>query len=858
MIRGGPARLPAVLGLFFLSGATSLVYEVVWLRLLILIFGSTVFATSAILATFMGGLALGAYLAGRVTDRSTRPPLWVYGVLEIGIGVYAVAVPTLFDLLTPAYRAVWSAGGADSPLLLNGAKLLGIAVVLLPPASLMGASLPVLARAVAGDEDRIGGEVGGLYAVNTFGAVVGTFVAGFLAIPGIGVQSTLRATAAVNLAVGIVAIALARGRRRLPARTVETPRRSAPTAAGTRLLLAAFGISGFCAMVLEVAWTRALALVLGSSVYAFSLMLLAFLLGLASGSAFFARLLRRRPRLEPGAMLVGLVASAGALAYGSAFVFQELPRLFGEIYFAWSPPVDGWFAIKFGFGLLIMFPATFAFGGVFPAVLQIHARGLDVVARSVGTVYAANTIGTIVGATAAGFVLIPALGVRNTVVATGLLELALGVVLVLGLGGLRSGTRRALAVPLIAALAVLPFVRPPWDPLLMNSGVYMNLQDFPKDATWNDFLDVVKRHTKLVYAREGMTASVLVADEPRYDNRFLAVNGKIEASTAADMETQLMVGHLPLLLHTDPHDVLVVGLASGITVGAVATHPVDDIRVVEIEPAMVPAARLFDKQNGHVLDDPRVHLSINDARNELEFSPATYDVIVSEPSNPWMTVASNLFTEDFFKMARTRLRPGGIFSQWVQNYYLAEGDLRSIVAAFHAAFPHVMTFETAEGVDLVLLGSSEPLTLDMPRIAARMSELDVRMDLARIEVRRPEDVLTLFRLGPREVDRFVAGARPNTDDNARVEFSAPRALYRQTLDENLSALAAYAVSPASYLEPRPAGADAAADLDFEVALAWRRRGFPEEAREAARKLLDGPARDRARALLEQLDRAQNP
>jgi len=843
--------------LFFVSGASALVYQVVWLRLLLLIFGSTLFATSAILSTFMGGLALGAFLAGRSMDRSRKAPLRVYGVLEIGIGIYALVVPALFHALTPVYRAVWDAGGSDSLILLNLAKFAGIAVVLIVPTTLMGASLPVLARDIADDPRRIGGKVGTLYAINTFGAVAGTFFAGFLAIPRIGVHAALLSTAAVNVVIGAVAVAAGRPRAAAPDTDVA---RSAAAAGPSRIggrtaaLLLLFGASGFGAMVLEVAWTRALALVLGSSVYAFSLMLVAFLIGLAAGGATISTWLRRRPDVHPGSLLAVLFAATGLLAFATVFVFQHLPRFFGEIYFAYQPSPNGWFAIQFLFGLIVMFPATFAFGGIFPAVLQCHARGLDRVAGSVGTVYTANTAGTIFGAASAGFVLIPWLGVQDSVVLVAASQTVLGAIAALALSGLGISARRALAGTLVIAAALFPFARPGWDALLMNSGVYMNLQDMPEGSDWDDFLDIVHGDNVLVYAREGMTASVLVADQPSIDNRYLAVNGKIEASTNADMETQLMCAHIPLLLHDDPKDVLIIGLASAITVGGAATHPVEHIRVVEVEKAMIPAARLFEDHNGRVMDDPRVEISINDARNELEFSDATYDVIVSEPSNPWMTVASNLFTEDFFRLAATRVRPGGLFSQWVQNYYLPAEDLRSIVAAFRSAFRYVAVFETFEGVDLLLLGSQEPLRLDLDRIGSRMRELSVRIDLARVDIRRPADVLPLFVLGPDQVDRFVDGAQRNTDDNARVEFSAPRALYRDTLQANLEFLHGFAEDPleltATSELPDPETRDR---LRLDLARAYLARGRAADARPILRALAGGPLADEVAHLAETAD-----
>jgi len=845
--RPGPA-VPLVLALFFLSGATALVYEVVWLRKLVLIFGSTLFATSAILSTFMGGLALGAFAAGRMLDRLAVRPLLVYGILEIAIGIYAVAVPWLLDGLTPACKALWEAGASSSFLVLSAGKFAFIAVVLLPPTVLMGASLPVLARHVADDPLRIGGKVGTLYAANTFGAVAGTFLAGFVAIPAIGVRSTVLSTAALNLALGLAACAVARGAAAGP----ETPGEAAarvPAPGRMRLALLAFGVSGFGALALEVAWTRGLGLVFGSSVYAFSSMLIAFLAGLAAGSATFSALLRRRPGIDPASLLALLLASAGALAYATAFAFERLPLIFAQAYFAWRPSPEGWFAIQLALSLMVMFPATVALGGIFPAVLQLHARSLDRVSASVGTVYAANTLGTIFGAAAAGFLLVPRLGVRNTVIAIAAAEVALGLVVAGAVMTAGRASRVALMAPMILALIVIVSFRPGWDVLLMNSGVYVNLQDLPADSTWRDFRAYTQHNTVALYAQEGLTATVLVADQPAYANRYLAVNGKVEASTTADMETQLMAAHLPLLLHPDPADVLIIGLASGITVGAAASHPVESIRVVEVERAMIPAARLFSEWNGHAMEDPRVEISINDARNDLEFRPESYDVIASEPSNPWMTVASNLFTEEFFALARTRLRPDGIFCQWLQTYYLPTEDMRSIIAAFRSAFPHVLLFETFEGTDLLLLGSGRPLALDLARMDTRIAELKVRMDLARIDIGSAADVLPLFRLGSAEVDRAIEGAPRNTDDNARVEFSAPRALYSDTLGGNVAYLERFAVHPLAYIA---AGPDSPEDLDrlrLDLALAWARRGDMKRASAEAERLPDGPLREQARAVL---------
>ncbi len=837
--------------LFFLSGATSLVYEVLWLRELILILGSTLFATSAVLSSFMGGLAAGSFAAGRLADRRALSPLRVYGFLEIGIGLFALVVPWLFRGLTPLFAAVWDAGASGSYLGFSLAKVAGTLVVLLPPTFLMGASLPVLARQVADDPERIGGSVGWLYAVNTFGAVAGTYVAGFLAIPALGVRATSWATAAVNVSIGIAAIALSRVAAR-PARAGGERTSARPSTSRTRLALAVFASSGFVAMVLEVAWTRGLSLILGSSVYAFSLMLIAFLIGLAAGSAAVAAWLRRRPGVDLGSVLAVLLGAAGLLAYATAFLFQAMPRLFGEIYFRGGLGPDGWFAVQFLFGLAIMFPATFASGGIFPVVLQMVARDLDTVGGAVGKAYSANTVGTIAGSLLAGFVVIPLLGVRATLIAVAAALLGLGLVASIGLARGGRIARRALVAPLAAALLLVLLVRPSWNTLLMNSGVYINVVDLEEGTTWEDFLRFAVRNTRLLFFREGLTSSVMVGEQPAANhNRFLSVNGKVEASTSGDMETQTLCAHLPLLLHDAPQDVLIVGLASGITAGSAACHPVRSIRVVEIEAAMVPAARHFSAANGNVLDDPRLVVSINDARNELTYSDRTYDVIVSEPSNPWMTVASNLFTEEFFRLVRTRLRPGAIFCQWIQTYGLATEDLRSVVAAFRASFPQALLFETFRGTDLLLLGSDHPLRFDLDRVAGRMSELRVRMDLARVGTRNPVDLLPLLRLGGPEIERFAARAERNTDDNARVEFSAPRTLYAPTSEETLARIAELAVDPIGHVEPRPASRAEEDRLRLRLARACLDRDQRRRAARIARSLVPGPLEEESTAFLKE-------
>ncbi|HEX6850897.1 MAG TPA: fused MFS/spermidine synthase [Candidatus Polarisedimenticolaceae bacterium] len=786
--------------LFFLSGATGLIYQVVWLRQLVLVFGSTLEATSAVLGVFMAGLAAGAWAGGRWMDR--RPgasPLRVYGILEIGVAAAALSAAFLLPRVSiPAEL------GEPSR---SAARLLAIAALLLPPTLLMGATLPVLSRRAVRDPLLVGGSVGRLYAVNTFGAVVGTFLAAFVALPSVGLRATSALTIGANVLLGTVAIVASR--RTGEASTVVTPPRDPrPANVAQALPLLVFAASGFGAMVLEVAWTRALGLVFGSSVYAFALMLLAFLIGLASGGAGVSAWLRRRPDADGGALLALLLAASAAASFATAWGLQALPGIAASYLIRGSEAPIGWFALQLGLALLVMFPSTFALGGVFPAVLHRCAVAGDGVAGSVGRVYASNTAGTILGALAAGFVLVPRFGVWGVLLGVCALQGALALTAALGTAQARS-SMRAVAVGLaVAVIGALAIARPGWDALLMNSGVYYNVDTGPGAPSWPEHLAKLRATSRIVFVEEGRTASVMVVDHLPSRGRYLAVNGKVDASSSADLETQLLMGHLPMLFRPGAKDVLVVGLASGISVGAVAAHPAETIRVVEVERAMVRAAREFARWNGDVLDDRRVEVVVDDARHFLRRDRGAYDVIVSQPSNPWMTVAANLFTREFFEIGRSRLRPGGVFGQWIQLYGLRPEDVASVVAAFRSSFPSVMLFSTMGGVDLVLLGSETPLRFDTASLDAAMSELRVRMSLGRVGIHRSDDLLPLFRVGDAEVDSLLGGAVTNSDDNGRVEFRAPKAMQLQTIDANAEWLCAAGSDPVRYLRPEPPADDA--------------------------------------------------
>jgi spermidine synthase len=763
---------------FFLSGATGLVYEVVWLRMLGLVFGHSVHAITTVLAAFMAGLGLGSLVFGRLAHR-VRDPIRAYGLLEIGVGLSCALVPLLLRLSAFLYVGLYPLLTA-SYTAFSFVQFLVVFALLLVPTTFMGGTLPILTQTLARRKDGVGGSVGALYAVNTFGAVLGVVSAGYGLLPAIGNRGTVAIAVGANLAVGVLAVAYSRHRRRAApaAPREETPETVSPAPlteardAGARLTAVALGVSGAASMIYEVAWTRALALVIGSSTYAFTAMLVAFLLGIAGGAAVYA-VLRGRRRAPP-VLFAALQAGIGLASALVLLVFERLHELFILSLKRWG---TGSFVelVQFVVSAHALLPATCLIGATFPCAVAVWARDPDRIGEDVGWLYAVNTAGAIAGVILAGFGLIPALGVHASVkvaiVANLVLAAALALFPLRSVAILRWGIS---ASALIAAAGVV--LVPSWDPAVMSSGTAIYVQQYIREAE-QGFYDPLHGAQVLFY-RDGPSATVSVARVGHHVS--LRVNGKVDASTGGDMPTQIMLGHLGLLIHPDPRKVLVIGLGSGMTAAAAAMHGVERVDVVEIEPGVVEANRFFAHANGDVLKNPRVRVVLADARNFLLTTSERYDVIISEPSNPWISGVATLFTREFFALARQRLRPGGLMVQWVHSYSLLAKDFRMLVKTFRTAFPAASIWQTTGG-DFLLVGRTGPLPIDLDLLKTRYEASPaIRNDLARIGVRGWSGPLGYFVLGEADTARFAEGAALNTDDRLALEFSAPRALYLET------------------------------------------------------------------------------
>jgi len=759
----------AILLCFFASGMSGLVYQVIWVRELVLVFGATTFAVSTVLTAFMGGLALGSYYFGRRSETVARP-LRLYGLLEIGIGVYGLAVPLIFATLPLVYHSLL--GRLQLPFFsLSIVRFVFATLVLIVPTALMGATLPVLASFYSRDAARIGFRVGSLYALNTFGAVLGAGATGFVLIPTLGMNAATATAASINILLGLVALAISRKAEAAPLinATLDLAdgpvghkrARSSENGIGPRqvtVVVAGFAVSGFVALAYEVIWSRVLALIIGSSVYAFSIMLTTFLIGLAAGATLASRL---ADRIRRPVLMFGIIeAGIGITSLIGAYLFNDLPYVFVQLYRWVDSTAFGLLLFaRFLIAALVMIIPTFLLGALFPLVVRIVSNGKQArtTGRTVGDAYAANTIGAIAGSFASGFVLIPWLGLLGSMRLCVALNFAVaGVAFVVSGNGLKRPRRRLAtntAAPLgVAASALLilavVLIEPPWDPEVMSSAVYRYAPSLT-DKSRQDLFDFLKRgQGETLFYKEGITATVAV--QRQSGGRVLKVNGKPEASTAGDMPTQILIGALPLLVRDRTDDVLLIGLGSGVTLGSVEQFPVKRVTCVELEPAVIEASRQFEDVNNHPLDDPRLRMVSNDGRNFIYTTDQKFDVIVSEPSNPWVTGVANLFTLEYFKRGAERLKDDGLFSQWLQIYEMAPEDVRTLIATFRAAFPQVYLFRGAEG-DLMLLGSKSERRVNLAVLQSHFDEPKVGADLKRINTTRPSDIVSRFYLGPAEV-----------------------------------------------------------------------------------------------------------
>ena len=696
------------------------------------------------------------------------------------------------------------------------------AVLLLPATIAMGASLPILSRALHAGTDAPAARVGQLYAVNTAGACLGPVLAIFLLFPAVGVSRSLWLAGGLNLVVAGLLLLM-----RSSLRADVTPLRipvSAERGALDRLdplVVATLAVSGGAAMVYEVAWSRTLSAVFGSSAYGITIMLSVFLVGIAAGSAAAAAWLRgRRSTVAPGALAWVVIGASGA-AFLSLIVARRLPVAFLALHE--SLGAGGWtpFLTQFVLSALLMAPATLLLGAALPVAVGTIDRPRDL-GGVVSRLYTGNLLGSATGAVLASAVLIAGLGMEASVRMASVAALVMAGVL-----AARRAVPATAPVVVTAFATVLVLVLDPSAPAVQKSFGFYAVPGSYQEYDAAGLRQLLNAHDVLYY-RDGVTATVAVHEVDRY--RLLKINGKTDASNGVgDLETQLLLGHLPLMA-AGAKRVAVVGWGSGDTVGAVLTHAVESLDAFEIEPAVVEASRFFEPENGQPLEDPRVRLILGDARARLRRSDAEYDLIISEPSNPWLTGVASLFTREFFEEAAERLAPDGIVCQWFHLYGMTEASTRSLVATFRSVFPHVVAFKDR---DLILLGSRESIRFSFSRMEALFEQPAIRESLGRAFIAYPADLLVRLSLDERGAAEFAADGLLNTDDNMRLELAAPRSLYQDHLEAIRERIGEYSASAVeSVIDYR-----SEASLRLKLAASWFTGGQTAQAMAECRRSL---------------------
>lgn len=750
------APISLIVTLFLLSGGTALLYQVAFGKKLSTIFGATAYAVSAVLAAFMGGLALGSHLGGRYGGRVKRP-LVVYGCAEVVVAAVCAVTPTFFDGIAAAYLSAIEAM-PSSLMAVSVVRALITSVVVLVPTIAMGVTLPMLARQVAGPGSRGARKrLATLYAINTAGGAVGALVSAYLVLPALGVYATMRAAALVNLGIGLVAIWKGRQGPELASAETDAEEGGGTAPLGMFALLAA--ASGLLVFATEVVDTHLLALLIGNSAYAFGLMLAVFLTCLSVGASLAQPLDRR---FGASALPLALIATGLALVI-TLPLWGQVPLIFLGV----GEGVSSWYlreGVRAGAALMVLVLPTTCMGLTFPLLLRRVASRADV-AKQVGRLTAINTVGSIAGSVASGYFILPALGSEHMIEAIALAFVACGLAAAAWDPRTRAWRRPEPGMLVAAGLAVACAVLiPAWDMKVMTNGA-------------NVYFSGRAPIDELVYVAEDVHGG-LTSVARRGEVLTLYTNGKFQGDNSYEIIAQRSFAHFPGLFLDGYEHALVIGLGTGTTLGSVSAYPFEKIDVAEISPSIAHAARTFfvDANRG-ALSDPRVTLTLNDGRNLLLTSRERYDLVTIEVSSVWFAGAANIYSAEFYDLVRSRLKPTGVLQQWVQLHHIDRRELASTLHTIRSAFSDVALF--ISGGQGIVVCANRPLVASR----ARLQELDRQPAIVETlaDSGTLEDLLGRLVISGEELDRFIAdstaddgGPILSTDENLYLEYATPK------------------------------------------------------------------------------------
>ncbi|MFQ5508451.1 MAG: fused MFS/spermidine synthase [Leptospirillia bacterium] len=743
--------------LFFLTGLSGLVYEVIWTRMLGHVVGNSTQAIGLVLAAFMAGLAIGSLLVGRWADKR-RDPLKIYAFLEIGVALCALAIPFTFGLLVTGYVGLHQSFESQAPLI-GAARFVVAFVLLVVPTVMMGATLPVLARFAVREIGRVGGRIGTLYGINTLGAMLGAALSGFVLMRLFGISGANTIAVGINLAVAAAALALHRHTKTAePAtaqETAEVPDTVTPDTGTERMYVLLFGLSGMVALALEVLWTKSLSFFLGSTTQAFATMLSTFLLGLALGAFVISRRVDalKNPHRAVGTCLLGIGAAGLVTLPLFGFILNRIGLQ------------DSWG--DFLVAAAVMLPATLFMGAMLPLVARIYVGGIGQMGRRIGRMYAVNTVGAILGSILAAFVFIPLMGIQGSILAM----CALAIVA----GGFVLVTREPSAHPAAT--------------LIQAGGAVLLFLFFTLTAS-DRFFSVLKYDFRPGFADEVESlfyeeTSTGIVEVTREDAGFYSykIDGINQAKTSRmGQRVHNLLGQLGLLLHPHPKDVLMVALGGGTTVGG--TVPFDplynfnSVEVVEINPAIVKVAGVLADYNNHVLEFPKLKVNVEDGRNFLLTTPRKYDVIVTGVIHPKHSAGNaSMYGRDYYELVKNRLKPGGVVVQWLPANGVRVREFKAMVATFVDAFPHGSLWfaQTYGGFlrgnnNLIVVGSPDPLPLHYPSIARKLAHPSVKAAFGQFGVETPEELLDTFITDADGMRAYAGDAEVVWDEHSILEF----------------------------------------------------------------------------------------
>jgi spermidine synthase len=769
--------------IFIISGISGLIYQIVWFKYLSLFLGNTTYAQMTVLAAFLGGLALGNYFLGKRADAISNL-VKVYALLEIFIGAYCLSYPALSFLVGNSFLQIASQLNISSQnILFSVLRFFLAAILLLLPTIAMGGTLPVLSKYFVSNLKGSGKDISLLYFLNSFGAVIGVLFAGFILIKEFGLANTCYAAAILNILIGIFGFVLSfisenmfPKSGQLIIETADSASIKFPGTIITKIILLVSFFSGMAALLYEMVWTRLLINFFGSSTYSFSIMLAAFILGITIGSwIIYQAQLTKFNKIK---ILTYSQAAIGLTTMAVLLFYERLPYTLWKVSALFSKTPQSFEIFLFVEFLicvaLILLPTIFM-GISLPAAAEAYSIGKNGIGSAVGKIFSVNTIGTVIGVIITGLVFIPYFGIKKTFEIGIAINVLSSIILLWSYNLFRIRTKFVFSILCLCSFFIYIVMFSNWNRSVISSGVFTSFNSSPP-KTYEDFLKSAS-NDKIIFYEEGVNATVAVTQSiSDSTQKSLIINGKPDASTSFDMSTQVLLGQIPLMLHQDPKTVFVVGFGSGTTIGSVLTHPVEKVICAEISKEVINAATLFNKENYNCIHDKRLSLVNEDALTLLKLSKDKYDVIISEPSNPWIAGIGTLFSKEYFQKCIERMNESGIMVQWFHVYDTDDSVVQLVLNTFSSVFPYAQIWNSVSN-DIILVGSKKNIQLNINSLESKFASDKINNDFKRIFIPDLFTFLSCQSCSPRGFFTISEMSPLNTETHPILEFLAPRSFY---------------------------------------------------------------------------------